>query len=349
MKKIERARMKIRKHFTIGYFSIVFPFFVIAIGVLHLLERRGFSLNKYIAPTLLTFLIALLCVILSFFTSYLLFGAFFSPLEKMSAASKKVAEGDYTVHIDSKSKIKEINDTIQNFNLMVHELNSVEIMRNDFIANVSHEFKTPLSSISGYVSLLQDGELSEEERQEYIRLAFFNIEKLNDLTSNILLLSKLDNESALPAPTTYRLDEQIREALVLLEPKWSKNQIELEIELQEATYTGQQALLFQVWANLIGNAIKFSHTGGKVLIRLENTPEQIKVLISDEGIGISKEALSHIFEKFYQSDTSRQSQGNGLGLALCKKILDICHGKIFVSSEPGKGAAFMVVLPHEEE
>ena len=187
-------------------------------------------------------------------------------------------------------------------------------------------------------------ELTEEERKEYIQKVFFNIDKLNDLTNNILRISKIENQTYLDPPVSFRLDEQIREAIVILEAKWSRKNIELDIDLPEAEYFGQKSLLFQVWVNLISNAIKFSNDGGCVSIHLKKDGSSYKVFISDDGIGMTQETMKHIFEKFYQGDTSRQAQGNGLGLALCKEILNRCGGKIFVTSKPGKGSVFMVQL-----
>ena len=333
-----------RHRFFFVYFFIIITFCALTGTILFTLRNMGFSFHSLRNPALVLWIICALCFILSYVTSYFLMNAIFSPLEKLSNASKQIAKGNYDVELSYHGHVAEIENVIHNFNFMVHELNSVEMMRNDFIANVSHEFKTPLSSITGYVTLLQDPELSEEERQEYIQMAFFNIEKLNDLTGNILQLSKLEHQNALNSPVTYRLDEQIREVLVLLEPKWSQKQIYFDINMQDITYTGQQALLFQVWSNLLGNAIKFSNPNGKISIQLKDSKHGIKVIISDEGIGMSEETLAHLFEKFYQGDSSRREQGNGLGLALCKNILDKCNGKIYVSSTLGHGSAFMVVL-----
>lgn len=335
---------KVRTRFTAAFFSIVFPFFFITSGVFLTLHKMGFSMDIVFGPTLATITISLLCLILGYFVSFYLMNMIFSPLEDLSDASKEVAKGNYEVHLDYDGEIEEIQQTIDNFNFMVHELNSVEIMSNDFIANVSHEFKTPLSAINGYITLLQDSDLSEEERNEYIQLAFFYIEKLNDLTGNILQLSKLENQNTMNPPVTYRLDEQIREALVILEPKWSAKEIVLDIDMEEVTYTGQKSLLLQVWTNLIGNAIKFSNHGGEITIRLKKEDSDIRIIVSDNGIGMSEETQAHLFEKFYQGDTSRKEQGNGLGLPLCKKILDKCQGHIYVSSQLQKGSVFMVTL-----
>ena len=227
---------------------------------------------------------------------------------------------------------------------MAQELSSIEMIRNDFIANVSHEFKTPLSSLNGYLTLLQDSSLSDAERSEYLSKAFFSIEKLNDLTDNILRLSKLENQVSLDEPTSYRLDEQLREAIVLLEPKWSRKDISFELDLPELTICSQRSLLFQVWTNLLSNAIKFSDSGGSVTVKIEESEHHYKVYISDTGIGMTEEEQRHIFDKFYQADSSRQAQGNGLGLALCKEIVSKCSGKIYVTSKPGEGSVFLVSL-----
>lgn len=334
----------VRQRFFFSFFFIIILFCVITGFFFWCIKKAGFSLATLANPALFLWEVCILCFILSSVTSFFLMYAVFSPMEELSNASKRIAAGDYNVKLTYHGHIEEVANTFENFNFMTQELNSVEMMRNDFIANVSHEFKTPLSSITGYVTLLQDPELSAEEREEYIRLAFFNIEKLNDLTGNILQISKLAHQSSSIPLNSYRLDEQVREAIVLLEPKWSQKQIDFDIDMQEVTHTGPQALLFQVWTNLISNAIKFSHTEGKITIRLSKTPDGIKVLFSDEGIGMTEETMAHIFEKFYQGDSSRREQGNGLGLALCKEILDKCNGKIYVSSTLGNGSTFMVVL-----
>lgn len=336
---------RVRTRYTLLFFAIAFPFYLIVAGTLYLLELNGISLDEILTPGVATFIISLLCIIMGYFVSYWLMNMLYNPLEMMSKASQQVAKGDYNIQLEYHGQINEINTTIENFNFMVQELNSVEIMRNDFIANVSHEFKTPLSSITGYVTLLQDPDLSEEERNEYIQMAFFNIEKLNDLTGNILQLSKLENQNTIEEPVTYRLDEQLREAIVLLEAKWSQKQMNLELNLPKTYYSGQQSNLFQVWTNLIGNAIKFTSENGTISISIEKTTDTLQVIISDNGIGMSKETQAHIFEKFYQGDTSRKAHGNGLGLPLCRRIVELCGGKIAVESEENKGSKFTVLLP----
>jgi len=341
----KKHTIKMRSRFSVGFVSIMFPLFVVVVLVLYILALNGLSLDQVPSPSMAMLVISVVCLAVSYLASYYLMNQIFLPLEKLNEASKQVAKGDYSGQLTYSGHVEEINSTVENFNLMVQELSSVEIMRKDFIANVSHEFKTPLSSITGYVTLLQDPDLSEEERSEYIQMAFFNIEKLNDLTGNILQLSRLENQSTLSPPVFYRLDEQIREALVLLEPKWTQKQIVLDIDLPQTSYRGQKPLLLQVWTNLIGNAIKFSDSGGTISISLLTSGSYLEVTISDNGIGMDEATQAHIFEKFYQGDSSRRSLGNGLGLPLCKKIVELCGGKICVSSQPGKGSIFIVQLP----
>lgn len=319
----------------------------VAIGAmgLKIAAERGIELDKLQSPRTGLAAICILCMIVATFTTFYFMKRILKPIEDISKALKKVSKGDFSVHIEYRGKVEELESAVWNFNRMVKELNSVEIMRNDFIADVSHEFKTPLSALSGYATFLQDTELSVEEREEYIRKIFFNIDKLNDLTDNILRLSKLEHQQYADNPVVYRLDEQIREAVVLLEPKWSRKHIDLEIDMPEITFQGQKSLLFQVWTNIISNAIKYSDDGGKIAIYMKVKNDYAKVMISDNGIGMSEETQKHIFDKFYQGDTSRKSQGNGLGLALCKEIVGKCGGEIYVESTVGVGSVFVVRLP----
>ncbi len=342
-RKLRAYRM--RTHFMAMFFAIISTFAFCMLSITMVLSRYGISDALIRNPLHALLAISLLCFILSSVVFYWMTRKVFRPLEDMSRASKRVARGDYDVQVDYDGSVEELGHLIRNFNTMIQEIGSVEMIRNDFIANVSHEFKTPLSSVTGYVTLLQDPELSAQERSEYIGKVFFNIEKLNDLTENILRLSRLEHQTRLGEPVTYRLDEQIREAIVLLEPRWSKRRLGFELDLPCVTYTGQQSLLFQVWTNLLGNAIKFSHEGGCITISLRVEEDRAQVLFSDDGIGMSEETMAHIFDKFYQGDTSRRSQGNGLGLALCKEIVTLVGGRIYVTSEPGQGSVFMVQLP----
>lgn len=335
---------KMRNRLTVNFFGVLAIYVILAIALIAVLLAFGVSITELFTPWTLLILLTLLCFFMSTVAAYYLMRKIFNPLEQISVAAGKVASGDFTSEIFYRGEFEELEKTFENFNRMVKELNSVEIMRNDFIADVSHEFKTPLSAISGYATLLQDSELTEEERNTYIRKIFFNIEKLNDLTENILRLSKMEHQQFFETPVTFRLDEQIREAIVLLEPKWSAKHLELELDLPEVRYLGHPALLFQVWTNLIGNAIKYTDNEGTVAVSLTEDKEQIRVVVRDTGIGMSEETQTHIFDKFYQGDTSRKSQGNGLGLTICMEIVKKCGGEINVESALGNGSTFLVKL-----
>lgn len=340
-KQFGKSRMRTR--LTFSFLGVFVAYIILAVVLITVLIMLGISISELASPWILLAFLMLLCVFTSTVASYYLVSKVFSPLEQISKASQQVAAGDFTPELSYKGEFEELENTFQNFNRMVKELNSVEIMRNDFIADVSHEFKTPLSAITGYATLLQDSELTEEERNEYIRKIFFNIEKLNDLTENILRLSKMEHQQFLENPVTFRLDEQIREAIVLLEPKWGQKNMNFDLDLPEVVFTGHSTLLFQVWTNLIGNAIKYTDEGGTITVSLKEDADNVQVSVKDNGIGMSEETKAHIFDKFYQGDTSRKSQGNGLGLAICKEIIKKC-GEISVESEPGKGSEFVVRL-----
>ncbi len=341
---------KVKKYMRMAY-SMVWAFISTTLilillfsGVAALLRKVGIDLGSGAFSAFFGFGLYLVGLVFTSALTYFATWNIFKPILSLSAATKKIADGDYSVQLKYEGSLAELAETIENFNYMVHELSSVEMIRNDFIANVSHEFKTPLSSLNGYLMLLQDSSLPEEERMHYFSKAFFSIEKLNDLTENILRLSRLEHQSSLDAPIEYRLDEQLRSAIVMLEPKWSSKDIEFDLDLPEVKYVGQRSLLFQVWTNIISNAIKFSPEESTITIRLEETENHFKVYISDEGIGMSEEQQRHIFDKFYQADTSRQSQGNGLGLALCKEIVTRCGGTIYVTSKPDEGSVFLITL-----
>lgn len=263
----------------------------------------------------------------------------------MSKATKEVAKGNFDITLEEDSKIKELQEMAHNFNIMAKELAGIELLRTDFIENVSHEFKTPLSAIEGYTTLLQKKGLSEEKRKEYTQKILYNTRRLTSLTSNILLLSRLENQEIGIQKEEFCLDEQIREVILSLEARWSEKNLELVIDLDNMNYYGNKDLLIHVWQNILNNAIKFAPTDGIVRILLRHETEGIKVSIADNGIGMNEKVMQRVFEKFYQGDTSRSSQGNGLGLALAKRIVDLHGGEISISSKEGKGTTFTVFLP----
>lgn len=266
--------------------------------------------------------------------------------EEISKATKAVAKGDFSIRLDEKTSVSEFREMANNFNIMVRELENTEMLRKDFIENVSHEFKTPLAAIEGYTTLLQKRDLSDEKREEYIRKILLSTHRLNSLTGNILLLSRLENQELEIRKNEFCLDEQIRESILLSEEKWSEKNIDLDIQLSPCTCYANEELLSHVWLNIIGNAVKFVPQNGAIAVKLFYHQSDVIVMISDSGPGMNEETLKRVFEKFYQGDSSRSTGGNGLGLALAKRIIDLHEGEIIVQSEEGKGTAFTVRLPY---
>ena len=271
---------------------------------------------------------------------------FVSPMMKLGDAMRKVAGGDFTVRLDCTSKIRDVREVYGSFNTMVKELGNTETLQTDFVSNVSHEFKTPINAIEGYASLLQDSQLTDEQKNAYIDKIIFNTRRLSDLVGNILLLSKVNNQTISLKASTFRLDEQVRQSILALESKWEKKEIEFDIDLDEIEYTGYENLLSHVWLNLIDNAVKFSPQNGQIRIRLKQLAGSVTFSIWDNGLPIPEADIGRIFNKFYQGDNSHAAEGNGLGLALVRKIVAAEQGTINVTSSEDAGTEFVVALPN---
>ncbi len=269
------------------------------------------------------------------------------PVVKLSKAMKQVASGDFGIRLSADIQIQEIRDSYESFNLMVQELENTETLQTDFVANVSHEFKTPITAIEGYATLLQGG--SDPSQQSYVDRILLNTRRLSTLVGNILLLSKVSNHAIPVAKTTYRVDEQIRQAILLLEPRWLERNVEFDVELDEIVWNGPENLMHHVWSNLIGNAVKFGPKDGLVTVKLKQTDGRYEFSVTDQGSGVPEEERQRIFHKFYQLDSSHKQEGNGLGLALVKQIVDGCDGSINVENMPEGGCKFVVTLPMNNE
>jgi len=269
---------------------------------------------------------------------------FFSPIKKLGEAMGKVADGDFTVELKSRSTAKEIQEIYSGFNLMTHELRATEILQMDFLSSASHELKTPISAIEGYAALLRsDGDLTGEQR-ECVEKIIFNTKRLSSLTSSILLLSKLENQEIPTNRSKFLVDEQIRQSVVALESQWERKNIELDVELCEAEYYGNELLMRHVWDNLISNAVKFSPENGTVRIHLAKKLGRILFTVEDEGPGIPKDSIRHVFDKFYQADSVHKQEGSGLGLALVDKILKLEKGTVTAENRESGGCRFTVTL-----
>lgn len=269
-------------------------------------------------------------------------------LKKLHSAAMRLSKGDFSARIEPDSYQSGFDEITDDFNRMAEELSGIETLRSDFISNVSHEIKTPLSVIANYASLLQDKSLSEGERIEYARLIASSARKLSELVTNILRLNKLENSTVFPTSEKYDLSEQLCECLLGFESVWEKKSIELYTDISEGIFIRADAEMLQiVWNNLFSNAFKFTPQGGSVRVSLRESEDFVFAAVEDTGCGINPETGSRIFEKFYQGDSSRASEGNGLGLALVRRVIDIVGGEIQVSSELHKGSRFTVILRRE--
>ena len=270
------------------------------------------------------------------------------PVRRIVQATEKIMNGDFSVRIRPASRIESTEgfDVIIGYiNKMAEELSGLETLRTDFIANVSHELKTPLAVMQNYGTMLQQPNLPEEKRLEYAKAVTESSRRLADLITNILRLNKLENQQIYPEKQIYNLGEQLCECLLNFESTWEKKEIEIDTDIEEEVFVETDVeLLSLVWNNLFSNAMKFTEPGGSVSLTLKSENDFAVVRVSDTGCGISREVGAHIFEKFYQGDTSHATQGNGLGLALVKRVVDIIGGDISVSSEVGKGSTFTVKL-----
>jgi len=333
----------IRQRFrTLIFYCLLASFLFLGTFLLIFRDLGLFVVALAANPLLFILALYLVSAIMASVLTYFVSRQILVPIECLSKASKEVAGGNFDIALSPDTNLEELDTLIQNFNDMARELSSIETLREDFIANVSHEFKTPLSGIEGYATLLSEPDLSDEERVEYARRILESSRRLSRLTGNILLLSKLENGSVRAEITRYRLDEQVRTAILDLSSLWEPMDIDWQLELPEIDFYGPEGLYHEVWINLIGNACKYSHPGGSVEITLARCEGGAEAKITDHGIGMSEETRAHLFEKFYQADTSRKSDGNGLGLSLCQKILSLTGGHISVESRENQGSTFTV-------
>ena len=270
------------------------------------------------------------------------------PMRILSRAMRAVAAGDYSVRVKpvhARNKFDYMDIMFEDFNRMAQELGSTETMKEDFIANVSHELKTPLAVIESYAGALRREDLTDEERREYAGTIAAASESLSALVSNILRLNKLENQQIVPNAEPYDLTRQLSDCALAHEADWERKDIEFDAQLEErAMILADESMLEIAFNNLIGNAVKFTEPGGRIVLRQECEGDEVRVILSDTGCGMDEETMAHIFDKFYQGDTSHRNEGNGLGLAMARRVLEICGGSISVRSKPGEGSEFIVRL-----
>lgn len=329
------------------YLGILFLMSGVHTGLLVFMNRIHLSgLAQTIIPMVYWGMVA---VGLTLFTRRKMRSTYEEPMHKMAEAARKVSEGDFSVYvptIHTADKLDYLDVMILDFNKMVEELGSIETLKTDFVSNVSHEMKTPIAIIKNYAQLLRAGNASRKQREEYAKGIEDAASKLSSLISNILKLNKLENQRLIPEAETYDVCRQLCESAILFEDAVEEKGIELEADIEDTAMIRADASLMElVWNNLLSNAVKFTGQGGTITIRQTSDEKYIRVSVSDTGCGIAKESIKHIFDKFYQGDTSHSTEGNGLGLALVKRVLELMDGEIRIISEEGKGSTFLVTLP----
>jgi len=337
------------KSLNIAMVFLIFSIMVLS-GLLtsvciYILYKMGIMPAPLLRPILSPVITLLLSIAIGTTISAALVEKVLKPINQLIKATKIVAKGDFNVRVEEIEGDSEIAILLKNFNNMTEELGSIEMFRNDFINNFSHEFKTPIVSIRGFARQLQNKELSDEKRREYTEIIISESERLANMSLNVLLLTKFENQQYITNQTEYELDEQIRNCIILLEKQWSAKNIEINLNLKRIYIFANQEMLSHLWINLIDNAIKYSNNYGTVTISCDETADDIIFKISDNGKGMDSSTIKHMYDKFYQGDKSRSMRGNGLGLSIVKRIVDLCMGDISVQSEIGRGTTFTVKLP----
>lgn len=329
--------------FTIIIFLFMFFSMLLVFVGAYFLYRFGI-----ISPDSPVTIVLLLFALISLFTvlvlSILCSRFPLAPIQSIADAVDRIADGDYSARIDLKVTA-DLREFSKKFNHMAEELGSVELLRNDFINNFSHEFKTPIASIQGFAEMLEYDDLTPEEQTEYIHIIIEESARLAELAANILNLSKIEQQSILTNQTFFNVSEQIRQVIALLDKKWSEKDISVSFDCEECYLSGNEELLKQAWINLIDNAIKFSPDHENIDINIKKTTQDIIFSYANKGDPIPPAMLPHIFDKFYQVDASRTTSGNGLGLAIVRKIIELHGGLITVSSAASVGTIFEITLP----
>ena len=309
--------------------------------------------NDYIKTIVPILYWTLVAIGLTLFTRRQVRRVYEEPMKKLAEATRKVAEGDFSIYIaplHTAEKRDYLDKMLEDFNKMVEELGSIETLKTDFFSNVSHEIKTPLATIQNTAELLGREPLTEKQKQ-YADTILQSGKRLADLISNILKLNKLEKQTITPAMETYDVCEQLVQCAIAYEPAWEQKGVEFDADLADdsAQILADPALMELVWNNLFSNAVKFTEPGGMIFLSEKTEGDHIYVSVRDSGCGMSEETKKHIFEKFYQGDTSHATAGNGLGLALALRVLQLNNFQIEVESAPGKGSTFTVTIPKADK
>ena len=347
----QQNAVEIKKNRTIqAYFILIVFFTLLFAGIIIAAVFVLFSSLNFFDLTngiLIPIAVAIACIVVGTGLAAIASKHFMARISLVRKGMSEVAKGNFKVRVEEKDKrdLTEFGELERSFNKMTSDLDGIEMFRNDFINNFSHEFKTPIVSIRGFARQLRSGNLTDEQRAEYLDIIISQSERLAYMSSNVLLLTKLENQAIVSEKSLFDLDEQIRNSILLLEKEWSEKNIELDIELDEVDYHFNEEMMSHVWINLLSNAIKFTGESGRISCRLKKTESEIIFSVEDDGIGMTDEVKSRIFEKFYQGDDSHTARGNGIGLNIVSRIVTLASGRIEVESQPKKGSKFTVWLP----
>ena len=337
-------KLKLALIIAVTIFVIMLFTALLTYGSMQLLIK--FEALDFGYPLLPVFLFDIISILVGTFAAVLICKKLLAPLNTIIDATEAITGGDYSTRLPfDDTNVYEYAVLGDKFNRMAEELSSLEMLRNDFINNFSHEFNTPINSIQGFATLLKHGNLSPEEEQDYIDRIIASSDRLSTLAVNVLHLSKIEQQTILTNKTRINITEQLRRMIVLLSIRWEPKDIEFDFDCPEYYLTGNEEFLEHLWLNLLDNAIKYSPVGSTIDIRITKSEKHLQILIRDHGKGIAPDALPFIFDKFYRSKSSRAVPGTGLGLTIAHKVATLHRGTIEVDSAPGKGTAFTVTLP----
>ena len=351
MKKHDKVKFSLIIQFTWIIFISFLISMLIVLFATAIMRWAGIDFRAFNTILILVFGFAVSLILGTLF-AVLFFKRTVNLADDLKMALKRISKGDYSVRLENTSDNKDgiLYDVIENFNKMVEELDSVTILRNDFISNFSHEFKTPIVSIKGYAELIKNGKnLTEEQKQEYLQVIIDESRRLSNLASSTLLMSKLDSQTSLTETSVFSVNEQLKQCVLVLDNEFKAKNLEVKIKLGKMRVDASVDMLQQVWINLLTNAIKYTPENGIIRITSTELEKEYIVSISDNGMGMNEETLKHIFDKYYQGDNSHSTSGNGLGLSIAKRIVELSGGKIEASSTEGKGTTFSVFLPNLHE
>lgn len=349
--KEEECQPTQKKKITILFFLVIFVFAILLVSmavasiILYVLDY--FSLMQPLSSTRLPIVLAFLFVVslvVALLITVMAGKRSLKPFERFIEATKEISAGNFDVRVETHGP-EEIDKLALSFNEMAEELGSIEALRDDFVSSISHEYKTPIVSIQGFAKLLKRNNLPKEKHDEYLDIILMESQRLTALSDKVLLLSRLSSTESVTEIDEFSLDEQIRRVVLLMNEQIEARNLDISIDLETCLISSSEELLQQVWINLLSNAIKFSPDEGVIDLTLSSDGELVSVSISDRGSGMESDTVKHIFDKFYQGDSSRSFEGNGLGLALVQRIVELCQGQITVQSTVGKGSTFTVLLP----